>query len=93
MVEPIFQGFECIETSDFSVRRHQASVGVGIGITSIQRPYSVIRGFVNARMSIAIVRATHLCLRGSRVSASKISRRFLWEDSAGLGLFRSDYSH
>jgi hypothetical protein len=27
-----------------------------------QQPYSVVRGFVNARISIAIVRATHLCL-------------------------------
>ncbi len=57
-----------------------------------EQPYSVVRGFVNARISIAIVRATHLCLRGSRVSASKISRRFLWEDSTGLGLFCTDYS-
>jgi hypothetical protein len=56
-----------------------------------QRPYSVVRGFVNARISIAICRATHLCLRGSRVSLSKTSRRPLWEDRAGLGLFRTDY--
>jgi hypothetical protein len=56
-----------------------------------ERPYSVVRGFVNARMSIAIVRATHLCLRGSRVPLSQISRRPLWEDRAGLGLFKSDY--
>jgi hypothetical protein len=58
-----------------------------------EQPDLVVHGFVNARMSIAIVCATHLCLRGLRVSASKISRRFQWEDSAGLGLFRSDYSH
>jgi hypothetical protein len=56
-----------------------------------EQPYSVVRGFVNARISIAIVCATHLCLQGSRVSASKISRCFQWEDSAGLGLFRCDY--
>jgi hypothetical protein len=56
-----------------------------------ERPYSVVRGFVNARMSIAIVRATHLCLRGSRVPLSQISRRPLWEDRAGLGLFKTDY--
>jgi hypothetical protein len=56
-----------------------------------ERPYSVVHGFVNARMSIAIVRATHLCLRGSRVPLSQISRRPLWEDRAGLGLFKSDY--
>jgi hypothetical protein len=56
-----------------------------------ERPYSVVRGFVNARMSITIVRASHLCLRGSRVPLSRISRRPLWEDRAGLGLFKSDY--
>jgi hypothetical protein len=27
-----------------------------------EQPYSVVRGFVNAQMSIAIVRASHLCL-------------------------------
>ena len=52
-----------------------------------QKPYSVVCGYINVRISIAIVRATHLCLRGSRVPASKISnRRPQWEDKAGLGL-------
>jgi hypothetical protein len=41
-------------------------------------------------MSIAIVRATHICLRGSRIPSSKMSNRFpLWEDKAGLSLFRN----
>lgn len=53
-----------------------------------QKPYSVVCGYVNVRISIAIVRATHLCLRGSRVPASQISRRPQWEDKAGLGLAR-----
>jgi hypothetical protein len=53
------------------------------------KPYSEVCGYVNARMSIAIVRATHLCLRGSRVPASRMSnRRPQWEDKAGLSLFR-----
>jgi hypothetical protein len=30
-----------------------------------EKPYSEICGYVNAQMSIAMVRATHLCLRGS----------------------------
>ena len=30
-----------------------------------QRTYSEVCGYVNARLSIAIVRATHLCIRGS----------------------------
>ncbi len=39
---------------------------------------------------IAIVRATHLCLRGSRIPTSQMSdRRPQWEGNAGLGLFRN----
>ena len=53
-----------------------------------EKPYSQVCGFVNARMSIAIVRATHLCLRGSRTPTSRMSRRPQWEGRAGLSLFR-----
>jgi hypothetical protein len=54
-----------------------------------KKPYSVVCGYVNAQMSIAIVRATHLCLRGSRIPTSQMSNRCpQWEDKAGLGLFR-----
>jgi hypothetical protein len=54
-----------------------------------EKPYSVVCGYLNAQMSIAIVRATHLCLRGSRIPTSQMSnRRPQWEDRAGLGLFR-----
>ena len=53
------------------------------------KPYSQICGYVNARMSIAILRATHMCLRGSRVPTSRMSKRLpQWEDKAGLGLFQ-----
>jgi hypothetical protein len=55
-----------------------------------EKPYSVVCGYVNAQMSIAIVRATHLCLRGSRIPTSQMSdRRPQWEGNAGLGLFRN----
>ncbi len=55
-----------------------------------EKPYAVVSVYVNARMSIAIVRATHICLRGSRVPTSKMSnRRPQWEDKAGLSLFRN----
>ena len=41
-------------------------------------PYSVTYGYVNARMSVAILRATHICIRGSRVpfrhARSKLSQ-------------------
>jgi hypothetical protein len=46
--------------------------------------------YVNARMSIASIRAFHRCLRGSRTPTSQMSnRRPQWEDGAGLATFRS----
>ena len=53
-------------------------------------PYSVVCGLIRSRMSIAIARAAHLCIRGSRVSALRITRSPLWEDSAGVGLYETD---
>jgi hypothetical protein len=54
-----------------------------------EKPYSEVCGYVRARMSVAICRATNRCLRGSRIPTSKMSSRFpQWEDQAGLGLFR-----
>ena len=51
----------------------------------LDRPYSVISGVVNARMSIAIIRASHRTLRGSRVPAGRISRtRPVIEDGAAF---------
>jgi hypothetical protein len=53
-----------------------------------EKTYSEVCGYVNARMSIAVVRATHLCLRGSHIPTSKMSKQLpQWEDKAGLGLF------
>ena len=54
-----------------------------------EKPYHEVCGYVTALMSIAIVRATHRCIRGSRVPTSHMSKRLpLWEDKAGLSLFR-----
>ena len=53
-------------------------------------PCSVVCGLIRSRMSIAIARAAHLCIRGSRVSALRITRSPLWEDSAGVGLYETD---
>ena len=39
------------------------------------KSYSAICGYVRSRISIALVRATHLSLRGSRIPASKISNK------------------
>ena len=49
--------------------------------------YSVTCGFINARVSIAILRASHRCLRGSRVPFRHNSTTWAqWDDGAGLGL-------
>ena len=51
-------------------------------------PYSSTCGFVNARVSVALVRAVHRCLRGSRVPFRHVSTKIAaWDDGAGLGLF------
>jgi hypothetical protein len=51
---------------------------------------SEVCGYVNARMSIAIVvQVTHLCLRGSHIPTSQMCNCHpQWEDKAGLSLFR-----
>jgi len=41
-----------------------------------EKPYPTARGFINARMSIALVRATNRCIRGPRIPASHMSNRF-----------------
>jgi hypothetical protein len=46
--------------------------------------YSVVMGFVRARLSLAILRATALCIRGSRKSVAGI--RFALDDGAGMCL-------
>ena len=54
-----------------------------------KQPYSKTCGYVKSRIAITLVQATHRCIRGSRVPAHKISvQRPLWEDGAGLALFR-----
>jgi len=36
-----------------------------------KKPYPTVRGFINARMSIALVRTTNRCIRGSRIPVGK----------------------
>ena len=45
------------------------------------KSYSEVLGYVHARMLFAVIRATNLCIRGSRV---KWRRRMEIEDGAGL---------
>ena len=57
--------------------------------TKWRQTYSKTCGYVKSRVTITLVRATHRCLRESRVSAHRISmQRPQWEDGAGLNLFR-----
>jgi hypothetical protein len=54
-----------------------------------EKPYSEACDCVNARMSIAIVRANFLCVRRSRMPTDKMCNRLSqWEDKEGVGLFR-----
>lgn len=49
------------------------------------RPYSVIMNFVKTRLAFAITKASHLCIRGSRVPVSRVSNSFpLWEDGTAI---------
>jgi len=40
-----------------------------------EKPYPTVRGFINARMSIALVRATNRFIRGSKIPASHMANR------------------
>ena len=53
-----------------------------------QKPYSVVAGIVRSRMSIAIIRASHECVRGSRISFRDISKRIQWMDGSGTGNYQ-----
>jgi len=55
-----------------------------------EKPYSVVMGFINTRMSIAQVTGTNRCIRSSRIPTSNMSNRFRWEGGTGLGLMKSD---
>ena len=53
------------------------------------RPYSQICGLICSQLSVTIVWASHLCLRGSRVPYCKISRCIQWEGKAGVELHQA----
>ena len=56
--------------------------------TKWNQPYLKTCGYVKSRIVIALVRAIHRCIQGSRVLAHRISvQRPQWEDGAGLNLF------
>ena len=56
--------------------------------TKWKQSYSKTCGYVKSRIAITLVRATHRCIRGSRVPAHRINvQRPQWEDRAGINLF------
>jgi len=55
-----------------------------------EKPYSIVRDFIDAQMSIALVRATNRCIRYSRTPASNMSNRFRWKGGTELGFLKSD---
>ena len=57
--------------------------------TKWKQSYSKTCRYINSRIAITLVRATHRCIRGSQVPAHRISvHRPQWDDGAGLNLFR-----
>ena len=53
-----------------------------------QEPYSRTFGYMNSRLAITILRATHRCIRGGGVTAYRISVTHpQWEDGECLHLF------
>jgi hypothetical protein len=57
--------------------------------TEAGKSYSNAMGHLRARMIIVIVRATHVCLRGSHIPTSQMcNRRPQWDDLAGMALLK-----
>ena len=57
--------------------------------TKCKKIYSKTCGYVKSRIAITLVRATHGCIRGSRVPAHRIIvQQPQWDDVAGINLFR-----
>jgi hypothetical protein len=55
--------------------------------TKSGKTYSNVMGYMRARLSIAIVRATHVCLGGAIVPILRMSnRRPQWEYMTGMAL-------
>ena len=54
-----------------------------------KKEYAPMMEYVRSRISMAMVRATHQCLRGSRVPVHLTSvTRPLWDDGRGIGLYQ-----
>ena len=57
--------------------------------TKCRQTYSRIFIYVKRSITITLVRATHWCIQGSRVTAHMISvQRLQWEDGSKINIFR-----
>jgi hypothetical protein len=57
--------------------------------TKAGKSYLNVMGHLRTRMSIAIVRKTHVCLRGSCIPTSQMCNRIpQWYDLAGMALLK-----
>jgi hypothetical protein len=52
-----------------------------------KKTYSAVAGYVNSRLSVALVRATSLCLRGARDPTARAGLPS-WDSGEGLALYR-----
>jgi len=53
----------------FEVSRAFLKRPAALFVEEWDKPYPTVRGFINARMNIALVRATNRCIRGFRILA------------------------
>ena len=59
--------------------------------TKWKQPYSRTCGYVQSRVAITLIRATHCCIRGSQMPAIQISvQRPQWGNGAGLSAYTVD---
>jgi hypothetical protein len=67
--------------------RSVINVLVQVSANNAGKPYSLYCGFLRAKLSIAIIRVTHICLRCSRIPTSHMNPICPhWEDASGIGL-------
>ena len=57
--------------------------------TKWRQPYSRTSRYTKSKIAITLVRSTHRCIQGSRVTVYNISVQSLqWRDGSGINLFR-----
>jgi len=72
-----------------SVQQDLIGVACNISKEIAEKPYSTVKSFINARMSIALVRASTRCIRGSRITCENHSRHFIPCVSSTDGMYET----